>query len=304
MLSKKIFITGSSGLLGFNLALILHRKGFKNIVGQYFQSNHYPQFVNTLKIDLTNFDSLQQNILEYKPDVIINCAAMTNVDQCEKIPEIAFASNSLICQNLVKAAREFPCRIIHISTDQLWGGDSQFLTEKDIPAPINVYGNSKFEGENQIKNHDNHLIVRTNFFGGDLPWRKSFTGWLKSNFEQQQNFDSFDNVYFTPIGLPVLIEILIKAIFSDIYGLYHLGGDERLSKYEFALKYAQIMNYNHNLIRKTSYDVNQFVAARPKDMSLNSEAIANALKINLPNINESLESTFLYDNVLSTLKIF
>ena len=304
MSSKKIFITGASGLLGFNLSHKLHQKNRETLMGQYFQSPHRPQFIETTKLDLTDLEATKKVIQHYQPDVIINCAAMTNVDQCEEDSKTCFSANSNTCKNLVTALQGASCKIIHISTDQLWDGTESFLTETAAPDPTNIYGQSKLKGENHIKNHKNHLILRTTFFGGDLPWRGSFTGWLKGNFETNTSFNAFDDIYFTPIALPILIDIVNEAISQNISGLYHLGGKERLSKYEFALQYAHLMNYNAGLVTKSSSDVYKTRAKRPKDMSLDSTRIEAALDIKLPTIKESLLSIRSYEASLNTLEIF
>ncbi|NCQ55991.1 MAG: SDR family oxidoreductase [Alphaproteobacteria bacterium] len=304
MSSKKILITGSSGLLGFNLSYKLHQKKHETIIGQYFLSPNRPQFIETTMLDLTDLEATKKAIQRYRPDVIINCAAMTNVDRCEEDPKTCFSANSNTCENLVTALQGKSCKLIHISTDQLWDGTKSFLTEMAPPDPINIYGQAKLEGENHIKKHKNHLILRTNFFGGDLPWRSSFTGWLKDNFENNVSFDAFNDIYFTPIALPILLNIIIDAIAHDLSGMFHLGGKERLSKYEFALQYAHLMNYNANLITKNSSDIYKTRAKRPKDMSLDSTKIEAALGIELPAIKESLLSIASYEASLNTLEIF
>jgi len=296
--NTKILITGASGLLGFNLSSMLFRLGFQSILGQYCNNHQIFEYIDGIKLDLVNTKEVINVIQKFTPDIIIHCAAMTNVDQCQQYPKEAFDSNVAACKNIIAAVAKLESKIIYLSTDQLWEGLKAFVTEKTVPHPINIYGESKLAGERVIASYTNHIILRTNFFGGDLPWRQSFIGWLESNFKSNNFFNAFDDIYFTPIGLPILANIIINIMFSNKVGTFHVGGSERLSKYEFAEKYAAFKNYNTNLIQRASAVNHPFLAKRPKDMSLNSSKIAEKLNIVLPNIQESFEALSNYSNII------
>ena len=287
MFSKKILVTGASGLLGYNLCRALFDKGYQNVLGQFYQSENKPNFILNKAVNLTDPLTTKTLITHFSPDVIINCAALTKVDLCETNQQLAFSVNSKSCENLISGSNHQSTRIIHISTDQLWDGTQKMVTEETKPSPLNIYGLSKLAGENNITQHLNHLILRTNFFGGDLLWRQSFIGWLDSQFQKNISFFGFEDVFYTPIGITSLIDIIIQMIPQTITGIYHAGGAQRLSKYEFATLYAKAKGYNDALINKAFVKESNLQANRPTEMSLDSSKLESVLNITLPNIEES-----------------
>lgn len=304
MHTKKILITGSSGLLGFNLSLYLCQKGYKTTMGQYLHSKNIPNFIQTISLDLRDKDAVLAFVSHFKPDVIINCAALTHVDFCEKEPQLAYDINANSCKNIVNAVKNLNCKIIHISTDQMWDGSQMFVTEEVLVSPMNFYAKSKYKGENYIKEHKNHLILRTNFFGGDLPWRRSFLGWIKDNINQEKDINTFDDISFTPISLPILVQILEILAASSLNGLFHLGGSERISKHQLALEYAHLLSLNESFIHKSLSTKHEFIAKRPVEMSMNCTLFEKTFALKLPCIEESLRASLVYEQLLGSLKIF
>jgi dTDP-4-dehydrorhamnose reductase len=290
MKNKKILITGASGLLGWNLATYLIKNNYNHIYSQFNTSSHIPDSTTPIKVDLRDFSAIETMVHTVKPDIIIHSAALTNVDLCEKEPELAFSINRDSCKYLAQAVRKSDCKLISISTDQLWEGTVKFLSEETPANPINIYGQSKHEGEIEIAKYEHYLILRTNFFGSDTPWKNSFSGWIKENLMNNKSITAFHDVFFTPISIPLLLSTLESCITNNLKGTFNLVGCERVSKYDFAMLYAKQAGLDTSLIKRGSVDDFRFLAKRPKEMSLSCTKISEALKRPMPNLKESIVS--------------
>jgi len=154
---KKILVTGCNGQLG-------------RAINEVYKNDDV-EIINTdvADLDITNLDEVLGFVEEKKPEVIINCAAHTNVNACETQEELAFKINAEGPKNLSIAATKVGAKIIHISTDYVFDGtNTNPYTEEDEPAPLGVYGKSKFQGEENVKaNSDKYMIIRTAWLYGD-----------------------------------------------------------------------------------------------------------------------------------------
>lgn len=211
---KKILVTGCNGQLG--------RAIRKEYVGEAVE------FVNTdvvagdgvVSLDITDVDAVLRLVRETKPDVIINCAAHTNVDKCEEQWDLAYQINALGARNLSIAAREVDAKIMHVSTDYVFEGNgTRPYTEFDAPNPVSAYGKTKLEGEKFVKEFaPKHFILRTAWLYGD---GKNF---VKTMLALSENHDEV-NVVCDQVGSPTSAEELAKMIHhlepTENYGLFH-----------------------------------------------------------------------------------
>ena len=160
---KKILVTGCNGQLG------------RAIRKEYAASD--VEFINTdvvegegvVSLDITDVDAVLKLVRAEKPDVIINCAAHTNVDKCEEQWDLAYKINAIGPRNLSIAATEADAKMIHVSTDYVFEGNgTRPYTEFDAPNPVSAYGKTKLEGENFVKEFaKKHFILRTAWLYGD-----------------------------------------------------------------------------------------------------------------------------------------
>lgn len=211
---KKILVTGCNGQLG--------RAIRKEYVGEAVE------FVNTdvvagdgvVSLDITDVDAVLRLVRETKPDVIINCAAHTNVDKCEEQWDLAYQINALGARNLSIAAREVDAKIMHVSTDYVFEGNgTRPYTEFDAPNPVSAYGKTKLEGEKFVKEFaPKHFILRTAWLYGD---GKNF---VKTMLALSEKHDEV-NVVCDQVGSPTSAEELAKMIHhlepTENYGLFH-----------------------------------------------------------------------------------
>lgn len=279
---NKILLIGSSGVLGKKLFKKLNKK---------FKLSH--NGLNFRKKDLSKILNLEDLILNAKPDIIINCLALTDIDQCEINPNLSYLINVKIVENIfkIKKKRSLNFKYIQISTDQLY--DSAKINKTSIEKKIkinNIYAKHKFLAENIAKKNKS-LILRTNFFGDNLKDKKTFSYFVIKNFINKKNFFLVDNVYFSPLSLHtlclVIYKILKSKIFKNINGVFNIGSKKGLSKLEFGKRLGkQIGIYNNNYkIIKIDKIVN---TKRSKNMKMNLNKFSKTFKITLPTLSEEI----------------
>ena len=211
---KKILVTGCNGQLG------------RAIRKEYAASD--VEFINTdvvegegvVSLDITDVDAVLKLVRAEKPDVIINCAAHTNVDKCEEQWDLAYKINAIGPRNLSIAATEADAKMIHVSTDYVFEGNgTRPYTEFDAPNPVSAYGKTKLEGENFVKEFaKKHFILRTAWLYGD---GKNF---VKTMLALAENHDEL-NVVCDQVGTPTSAVELAKMIHylegTENYGTFH-----------------------------------------------------------------------------------
>jgi len=270
---KKILITGGSGLLGSNLAIRLCKKYKVSIL------------VNKKKISIPNTLSIDGDLFfknsydEFKPDLIINTVALTNIELCEKDPISALEINLNYVKSLISLCNERKCKLLHISTDHLSNGSKPFRKENDILEPLNEYARTKLEADNYIQDRmPTSIIIRTNFFGWGTSYRNSFSDRIIFETTQRRKLFLFENAFFSPVSIRRLCEILIKLYEKNASGIYNVSSNDRISKFNFGLNICNNFKLDKKLIIPSSIEDNKCLVNRPKDTSLNNQKVSNFLK--------------------------
>jgi len=290
--AKKWLIVGASGLLGGRLASYLQAHD-REVVALHWRRPLLDNLTRLgLQVDLLDeSDACQRVISGIAPDVVINCAGFTNVDQCENDPDQATLLNTSLAGRLAGASNRQGCFFVHISTDHLWDGTCQFVAEDTPPCPINVYARTKAGGEVAVfEAHPQSLILRTNFFGPSLPWRKSFNDWLTEELCAGRAINAFSDVFFTPVATDLLCEMLVELVDKGMSGLLNLAGGERVSKYDFAMRWAERTGLDKSLIHAGLVKDRNLKAPRPGDMSLDCSKAEAILGRPMPSLDESFLS--------------
>ena len=275
-----ILITGACGLLGAHITAALSRN--HNVVGIDRHPWWGDQPANVLLGELAAPGFIRDVMATVAPDILIHCAAMTNVDACERDPALAYASNADITRDI---ARAIPagCQLVYIATDGIFVGDTPFATEELLPCPRTVYGRSKLYGEWNIKlATSNHLIVRTNFYGWSSGRKQTSAEWLYHALETGESITLFDDFFFTPIYVVDFVTRLDLLMEGGHRGTFHLCGKERISKHEFGSLMAKAAGFSMKHVRRGSIRDVQLPAPRPKDMSLDSERFRKAIGVKVP----------------------
>lgn len=211
---KKILVTGCNGQLGRAI-----RKEYEN---------EQITFINTdvieaegiIALDITDIDQVMRLIKSEKPDVIINCAAHTNVDACEKQWDLAYKINAIGPRNLSIAASEVNAKMIHVSTDYVFEGNGQKpYTEFDMPNPVSAYGKTKLEGERFVQQFaDRYFILRTAWLYGD---GKNFVKTMLRLAETHDEVSVVCDQLGTPTSAVELARMIHYLEGTDNYGLFH-----------------------------------------------------------------------------------
>lgn len=252
---KKVLITGSSGQLGTSLQL----DDYDVIRTDVIQQNKQ---VNCTILDITNEEPVKDLLEAEKPDVIVHLAAMTNVDGCERNPDQAQLINVEGTKNLLN---HFVGKFIFVSSDYVFDGVEGPYSEDDDVNPINVYGKTKLEAEENVRKLSNDwVILRTNVvwnIGGNF--KASFADWVVDELQNNRQIrivaDQWNNPAWT-VDLGNVIETLIK---HDANGLYHHGSSHVINRYDFACMIANVYELNSSLIEPiTTKELNQ-TAQRP-----------------------------------------
>jgi len=282
---EKLIITGASGLLGSKIVK-LTKKNYRAIP----LHNTRPLYPNSLKLNITERKQLLDLFSKLKPDITIHTAAETNVDRCETQKKLAWKINVEGTRNVAEACSKTSAKMVYISTDYVFDGKKGLYTEEDTPNPINHYGITKLEGENQVKKLcKNHIILRTSVLYGWHPWKQNFATWVINMLKQEKGLSIVEDHFNTPTLADNLAKIILEAISKDLQGLYHASGSQRISRYEFAQQIAKAFNLNQNLIKPVKMSqLTAWVAKRPKDSSLNTSKIQKQLKTELLNISQGL----------------
>lgn len=269
---------------------ILHESDKEiHVTGASFRHSANLNYLDERFIDFNDFPNVELLVCEVNPDVIIHCAAVTDVEYCENNPSESRILNADVCKLLTSVCISDQVKIVMISTDQLWRNADPWIKEDEKPEPVNIYGQTKAAGENYISDYKNHLIIRTNFFGNGTSWKPSLSDIILKTLVNGKIFHGFEDVYFSPMFVNDLAGYIIKCVNRNLIGLYHVSGSDRLSKYEFAVKMADHFGFSNKQIKRTALKSKNFSAKRPFEMSLCTEKISRDLDIVMPGINESIK---------------
>ena len=264
----RILVTGASGLLGLNFCLkmakshditgIIHRNALKDVPFRCVQT------------DLTEPNILQGLIADYQPQFVLNCAAMADVEACERHPEQAKRINAEMPGELASICEEKKIKMVHISTDAVFDGRKGNYCEEDEPNPLSVYASSKLAGEkNVMLINTQALVVRTNFYGFSISGRHSLAEFFLKHLLKRKEVNGFVDVIFCPLYVADLTETLMQMVYKNLSGLYHVVSPECLSKYEFGVNIAKIFGCDPALVRPSSIAQSGLTAPRPPRLDLN-----------------------------------
>lgn len=264
---KRILICGSNGLLGQRLALMLSSQTDYEVLNtsrqRSFVFDH--RLFDYTQLDIIKKSDVKSLISSFHPTVIINAAAETNVDWCEEHREDAWKVNVVGVENLIEAARKVGARLIHISTDYVFDGTHGPYSEDDKPNPISYYGKSKLASENAVRIAGiAYTILRTILvYGNGIGVRDNFPLWVIKSLNAAKTIRCSEDQISNPTHVNDLAFAAVKGFELNRDGIYHICGNERVSRYQFAVRTAEAFGLDPGLIQRVkSADLNQ-TAARP-----------------------------------------
>ena len=278
----KILLTGSNGQVGFELAKKL------SALGEVIATNRED-------LDLTNPEAIRQFIDQVKPDMIINPAAYTAVDKAESEPEIAYQINVTAPGVLASMAAELDIPLIHFSTDYVFDGlKKDAYIETDKTNPQSVYGKTKYDGEEKVRHHSKHIILRTSWVFGSHG--NNFLKTILRLITEKDSLDIVGDQTGSPASASMLADVTLKiadTIFKDKnfsgYGTYNLTNEGVTNWYEYAnfiaieaIQLGLKTKYEPNHIRSILTSEYPTAAKRPLNSRLNTDKLKKTFMLELP----------------------
>ncbi len=259
---------------------------YKVIPTDIIESNH----LKITKLDITDAESVHRLFQSAKPEIVIHTASETNVDRCETERERAWRINAVGTRNIADACAKNKSKLIYISTDYVFDGEKMLYKEDEEPNPIDFYGLTKLEGERQVmRYYKNWAVLRTSVLYGRHPSKQDFATWVINRLRQHQEITVVDDHFNTPTLAENLAQLALEISMTDMQGIFHTSGCERISRYDFARKIADNFGLDSGLIEPIKMStLKAWVAKRPRDSSLSTEKIQQQLKTKPLSINEGL----------------
>lgn len=246
----KILLTGANGQLG------------RELQKQYADKDVELILTDVKELDITDVNAVHKFVIGHKPNVIINCAAHTQVDKCEEQVDLAYKINAIGPKNLASAAYEIGAEIVQISTDYVFDGEGHsHLTEFDETNPQTVYGRTKLDGENFVKTlNPKYYIIRTAWLYGD---GNNFVKTMINLSKTHDELKVVDDQIGTPTSTVDLARVILKLVEEKNYGLFHCTCKGVCSWYDFAKEIFRVKNINVKVIPCTTDEFPR-PAKRPK----------------------------------------
>lgn len=230
----KVLVTGANGQLGTDLCKALQQFEVISLTHK--------------DVEISDIGSVKQAFGKYKPDMIINTAAYVRVDDCEIEQDKAFLSNALGARNVAVVAQELGAKLVHISTDYVFGGDTESrtipYTEFDTPVPLSVYGKSKLAGEDFVRHLcHKHFIVRSSGLFGVAGASGKGGNFVETMFKlarEQSELKVVNDQVFSPTYTKDLAGKIAQLINTEYYGIFHMTNKGSCSWYEFATEILRL----------------------------------------------------------------
>jgi len=269
MFFNRILLTGANGLLGQALVQRLSQNPELDVLAT---SRHdTPRFDEAscgyVPLDVTQPDDVANVFEDFAPDVVVNCAAMSDVKECDEHRSEAWAVNARAVKTLAKQCRSTGARLVQVSTDFVFNGKRGPYDEDARPDPVNYYGRTKLAGENAVREagRSNWAIVRTVLLYGTAQnlSRSNVVLWMAEQLSKDEPLHIVDDQYRTPTHVDDLATGIEQLIEREKTGIYHISGPELVSIYELACTVAEVFGYDESLIEPVSSDFFEDDIERP-----------------------------------------
>jgi|TARA_B110000438_G_C15698981_1_gene600163 dTDP-4-dehydrorhamnose reductase len=268
---KTVLITGSNGLLGQKLVRQLQKDPNYKLIATSKGKNRIRSITDFIyeSLDITSISQVKGVFEKYQPDVLINTAAMTNVDACEEDKEGCWKMNVTAVAYLLEECKKYNTHFIHLSTDFVFDGENGPYSESDLPKPLSYYGESKFASEKVIQNseHKNWAIARTIIVYGlvEQMSRSNIVLWAKGALEKGDPINVVDDQFRSPTLAVDLAKGCILIADKQAKGVYHLSGKDLMSILELVNRVADFFKLDKSSISAIkSITLNQTAKRPPK----------------------------------------
>lgn len=287
----RLLVLGANGLIGSNVVDAALNDG-REVVGTFHSER--PEFEITLR-EHDIRDGLKDELEPSQFDAVVNCAAMTDVDECEQNRNRARTVNAIAPRDLAEACAESDTQLVHFSTDYVFdGGATEPYGESAEPNPVQVYGESKLAGERWVSEvHPTPLVLRLSFVYGihrSYNHLSGFPAWVVGKLRASEPVQLLTDQYVTPSRAGQVALTLLELLTDDRAGTYHVASKSCLTPYEFGVTIAEQINVDNDLIEEgTQSDIDQ-AAERPSYTCLSVKRIENVLNREQPTFYEDVRA--------------
>ena len=302
----RLLVTGATGLLGLNLSLVASKQGH-SVTGLAHSRRLQGVPFDFMSLDLLNIRDALKAIKSVRPEAIIHCAAIANMDTARNKPDMTLQLNGEIPGVLADAADRWGIRFLHISTDAVFDGQKGGYVESDPTNPLSIYACTKMAGELAVLDaNQNAIIARVVFFGWSLSGSRSLSEFFYNHLKVEEPVKGFTDTFFSPLYVEDLASILVEMVETDLTGLFHVVSPEKLSKYDFGLRIATRFGFDPGLVEPVrGGDINRG-ASRSLNLHLRPDKVQGALGYDLPSVDEGIDRLYQrwqegYPNFLKSL---
>ncbi len=289
MSSERFAVLGANGLVGQRLCRLLAKEDV-TVVGFDLGPLRGGAF-RYLDCDLTRFDSLGEQLQQVRPTVVINCAAMTDVDGCEKNQLQAWEVNAELPARLAGFSRQLGFHLVHVSTDYVFDGQQGPYDVDALPNPIGVYAVSKHGGEQAIKAvGSSWCIARTAVvYGWPAAGRPNFGSWLVSSLKERKPVRLFEDQYVSPSLALNVAQMLAELGKKRLTGIWHTAGATVADRVTFGRSLCRVFGFDESLITPSRIADANLASPRPPKSALKVDRTAAELTARPLPLDDSLE---------------
>ena len=265
---------GASGLLGEGFQHI--SKHTKNEFIFCYTKNKIP---NAEYLDITKDDMIKSIFQIHKPDVLINCSAITDPEFCEKNKSLAFSVNTLGVKRLAQACNIYNSHMIHISTEYVFDGNNGPYQENDIPKPISYYGQTKYESEKVVlKENENFCVARASLLYGWSKNKQNLATMIISELRNNRQVKLINDLQVSPSYTNNVAEMLLELAKMKISGIFNVANSSIITRYDFGMLLSEIFGLDKSLIKSISVEDFHWKVPRPQKSGLLTEKISGILR--------------------------
>lgn len=291
LIKRRILVVGANGMLGQRTIEFYSGLNDVELLATSVEDNFVFDGIEYIQSDISNRNEVKKIVYDFCPDFIINAAAFTNVDLSETERELAWKINVKGVEYLSESARVIDSHLIHISTDYIFDGKNGPYIENDIPNPLGYYARTKLASENVLKiSGIKYTILRTNVLYGTAKYsRPDFVKWVVDSLRSQKQIRIVNDQINNPTFIDDLVQGINKVVELRKEGIYNIGGNEFLSRYDFTILIADYFNLDKSLIIQIkTEDLNQ-PARRPLKSGLITIKAQSELEYKPHTILQTLE---------------
>ena len=276
----RVLVTGGAGMLGKTLVEQLSHKHQVSYTA-HLTPVKSPS-AEAIECDLTR---LGLNFVDF--EAVVHTAAMTNVDQCQEHPELAYQSNVMATRNVTASAPG--AHIVYISTDFIFNGKKGNYSEEDEPLPLSVYGQTKLQGEGEIPNGG--CIIRTSIYGlGSSPEKPGMVEKMVNRLKNGEIVSGFTDQLFTPVSTGNMALFIEEILARRLGGIFNIGSSQSYTKYEFIRSAATAFGFDPERVKPGLSSSVKYLAPRPRDVSLDTAKAQKVFRTKVWDLKQSFES--------------